>query len=43
MQLDAANSGSITLNLSSGQKATLVVSGVTPFTTELASYQFEIR
>jgi hypothetical protein len=36
------NTGSITLDLSEGP-ATLVVSGVTPFTTELASYQIEIK
>lgn len=36
------NTGSITLDLSNGP-ATVVVSGVTPFTTELASYQIEIK
>ena len=43
LTLDAANTGSITLNLAGGEKATLVVSGVTPFTTELAGYEFDIR
>lgn len=43
MELDAANSGSLTLNLADSEKATLVISGVTPFTTEVASYQFEVK
>jgi len=37
------NGGEVTLDLSNGETATLVVSGVTPFTTELASYQFEVK
>ncbi|MBI3244462.1 MAG: immune inhibitor A [Chloroflexi bacterium] len=43
LALDAANSGSLTLNLGKGEKAVLVVSGATQFTTEVASYQFEIK
>jgi hypothetical protein len=43
MPLDADNTGSLTLNLDSGEKATLVVLGTTPFTTEVASYQFEVK
>lgn len=41
--LDAYNQGNLDLDLSAGQKAILVISGVTPFTTELASFQFSIR
>ncbi len=43
MPLDANNQGSMTLDLNRGDQAVLVVSGVTPFTTELASYQYEIK
>jgi hypothetical protein len=43
MSLDANNQGSLTLNLSGSEKAVLVVSGTTPFTTEVASYQFEVK
>jgi hypothetical protein len=42
VELDANNEGSVKLNLSSGS-AILVVSGITPFTTEAASYQFQVR
>lgn len=42
LALDAANRGSLTLDVANGEKVTLVVSGVTPYTTEVASYQFEI-
>lgn len=43
MALDAANQGSLTVTLEDGQEAILVISGVTPFTTEPASYQFEAK
>jgi len=43
MKLDEANIGSLTLDLANGEKAVLVVSGATQFTTEVASYQFEIK
>ncbi len=43
MPLDANNSGSLTLNLKSGEKAVLVVSGTTLFTTQVANYQFEVK
>ncbi len=43
MPLDAANHGSLSLNLKSGEKAILVVSGTTLFTTQLANYQFEAQ
>jgi immune inhibitor A len=43
MPLDAENTGSLKFNLDSGEKATLVVLGTTPFTTEVASYQFEVK
>jgi immune inhibitor A len=43
MPLDVQEQGRLTLDLQSGEKAVLVVSGVTPFTTEVASYQFEIK
>ncbi len=43
MELQANNQGSLTVTLGSGEKAVLVVSGTTPFTTELASYQFEVK
>ncbi len=42
LKLDTNSQGSLTLDLSGREKAVLVVSGATPFTTELASYQFEI-
>ncbi len=42
LALDADNAGRVTLDLGRGERAVLVVSGVTPFTTELASYQFEV-
>lgn len=41
--LDAANYGTLTFDIPSGDKATLVVSGFTQFTTEVASYQFEVK
>jgi hypothetical protein len=43
LTLDSHNQGSIDLNLDQGQKAILVVSGVTPFTTELATFQFAVQ
>ena len=43
LELDAANTGSVTLDIPSGEAVTLVVSGVTAFTTEVASYQFEVK
>lgn len=43
LPLDDANTGTITLTLASGESAVLVVSGTTLFTTEVASYQFEIK
>ena len=43
LTLDANNQGSLTLDLDRQEKAILVVSGATPFTTELASYQFEVK
>lgn len=43
MELDAANTGSFTVDIPAGGSATLVVSGATPFTTEVASYQFEVK
>ncbi len=43
MALDEHNQGSLTLDLADGEDAVLVVAGTTPFTTEVASYQFEIR
>ena len=43
LELGANNQGSLILDLSGREKAVLVVSGATPFTTELASYQFEIK
>jgi len=42
LALDADNADRVTLDLGRGERAALVVSGATPFTTELASYQFEI-
>jgi hypothetical protein len=41
--LDESNQGALTLTLAAGEDAVLVVSGTTPFTTEVASYQFEIK
>jgi hypothetical protein len=43
MALDASNTGSLTLDLASGETAVLVVSGVTQFTTESAGYQIEVK
>lgn len=43
LPLTDGNVGSITLELTSGETVTLVVSGVTPYTTEVASYQFEVK
>ncbi|MEP7356434.1 MAG: hypothetical protein ABI847_04295 [Anaerolineales bacterium] len=43
VELDASNQGSATLSLGSGGSAIVVVSGITPFTTEEASYEFEVR
>ena len=40
--LDGANQGNLTLDLGS-EGAILVVSGTTPFTTQPASYQFEVE
>jgi hypothetical protein len=41
--IDDHNQGSLSVNLGPSDKAVLVVSGVTPFTTELASYQFAVK
>src|SRR5579859_947625 len=41
--LDKNNQGSLDLNLTADQKAVLVVSGVTPFTTEVSSFKFTIK
>jgi len=35
--------GSLDINLANGDKAVLVVSGVTPFTSEVASFQFAVK
>ena len=43
MTLDQNNQGSLPITLAAGDKAVLVVSGITPFTTELASYKFAIQ
>jgi hypothetical protein len=43
MPLDAANTGNLTLDLAPGESLTLVVSGTTPFTTQPANYQFEVK
>jgi immune inhibitor A len=43
MTLDQNNKGSLDITLASGDKAVLVVSGITPFTTELSSFQFAIQ
>ena len=43
MSLDANNTGSLALNLKTGEKAILVVSGTTLFTTQTADYQFEVK
>ena len=41
--LDDSNSGTMTITLGNGESAVVVVSGTTLFTTEVASYQFEIK
>jgi hypothetical protein len=43
LPLTEANTGAFTVELDSGEKVVLVVSGITPFTTELASYEFEVK
>ncbi len=43
MELDENNQGSLSLSLGGGDTATLVVSGVTPITTQKASYEFTIE
>jgi hypothetical protein len=43
LELDGANSGSLTLDLGNNGRAVLVVSGSTPFTTEIASYEFTVE
>ena len=43
LELDAADTGSVTLDIPGGEAVTLVISGVTAFTTEVASYQFEVK
>jgi hypothetical protein len=43
LALDAANTGTLTLDLAGGENAVLIVSGATQFTTEVASYQFEVK
>jgi hypothetical protein len=43
LALDGANQGSLTLDLGNSGRAVLVVSGLTPFTTEKASYEFAIE
>jgi immune inhibitor A len=43
LPLDANRQGSLSLNLKSGDMAILVVSGTTPFTTEKASFELEIK
>jgi len=43
LPLDQNEKGSLDINLASGDKAILEVSGVTPFTSELASFQFAIK
>jgi len=44
MTLDDSNTGSIKLDVaSSSDSVIVVVSGTTPFTTELASYKYEIK
>jgi immune inhibitor A len=41
--LDANNQGQLPLNLKQDDQAILVVSGATPFTTEPASYEYQIK
>ena len=43
MPLDASNHGSLSLDLKSGEKAVLVVSGTTLYTDELSHYQFDVK
>jgi hypothetical protein len=43
MELDGANQGSLTIDLGNNGSAVLVISGTTPFTTEKASYEFQIE
>ncbi len=43
LPLDQTERGSLDVNLASGDKAILVVSGITPFTTEVGSFQFSIK
>lgn len=43
LPLNSNNQGSINLTLSASEPVTIVVSGVTQFTTEVASYQLEIK
>jgi immune inhibitor A len=43
LRLDANRQGSLSLDLKRGDTTTLVVSGTTPFTTEEASFELEIK
>ena len=43
MTIDAHDQGSLPVTLGPNDKAVLVVSGVTPFTTQLATYQFAVK
>ena len=43
MQLDANNQGNLSLTLKGRETAILVISGTTPFTTEAASFELEIK
>jgi hypothetical protein len=43
LPLDANRHGILPLNLKNRDTAILVVSGTTPFTTELASFELEIK
>ena len=43
MPLDASRQGSLSLNLQRHDTAFLIISGTTPFTTEKASFQLEIK
>jgi immune inhibitor A len=43
MPLDASRHGSLSLKLQNGDTAFLAISGTTPFTTEEASFELEIR
>ena len=43
MPLDSGNRGSLALNLEAGDTTVLVVAGTTPFTTDAANYQVEIK